>query len=62
MTEGLRSIISLSPDSLRSVAPAEIVGRRPKFEWVDPRSLFVEEDYPRAPGDPGDSPDGQYAG
>ena len=44
---GLRSIVRLSPESLRGVEPAAIAGPKPKFEWVDPRALFVEDGYQR---------------
>jgi hypothetical protein len=46
--QGLRSIRSLAKESLRGIDPAEIGKRRPKFEWVDPRMLYVEETYQRA--------------
>ena len=48
MTDGLRSIIALSGESLRDIVPAEVGKEKPKFEWVDPRTLFVEESYQRA--------------
>jgi hypothetical protein len=50
---GLRSIRSLAKESLRGVEPAEIGKHRPKFEWVDPRTLYVEEAYQRAIADNG---------
>lgn len=50
---GLRSIRSLAKESLRGVEPADIGKRLPKFEWVDPRSLYVEETYQRAIGHTG---------
>jgi hypothetical protein len=48
VSEGLRSIRPLGPESLRSVTPAVVGKRLPKFELVDPRTLFVEEEYQRA--------------
>lgn len=36
----LRSIRPLGADSLRGVQPGDVVGRRPKFEWVDPAGLL----------------------
>src|ERR1043165_4013715 len=45
--DGLRSIVPLSKESLRNVTPAEVVGKPPRFEWVDPKTLFVEEGYQR---------------
>jgi N6-adenosine-specific RNA methylase IME4 len=47
MTEGLRSILSLSSDSLRGAEPAVLDKKIPKFEWVDPKTLYVEEAYQR---------------
>lgn len=47
MTDSLRSIIPLSKDSMRGVEPSKDLGDRPEFVWVDPRELFVEEDYQR---------------
>lgn len=47
MQKGLRSIMPLSPDSLRGVEPNAIASKRPKFEWVDPRTIYVEEAYQR---------------
>jgi hypothetical protein len=47
MTKGLRSIRPLGADSLRGIEPAVIGKARPKFEWVNPRTLFVEEAYQR---------------
>lgn len=43
----LRSIKPLPKDSMRGVTPSEIVADEPTFEWVQPRDLFVEEDYQR---------------
>lgn len=43
----LRSIRPLAPESLRGVTPAKVEVRLPKFEIVDPRSLYVEETYQR---------------
>lgn len=48
MTEGLRSIVRLGPESLRGIEPAKIGARLPKFEIVDPTTLFVEEAYQRS--------------
>ena len=45
--KGLRSIRPLAKESLRGVDPAEIAGKMPKIEFVDPRHLFVEEEYQR---------------
>lgn len=45
--EGLRSIVALPAESLRGIEPADIGRKLPKFEWVDPRSLFIEEAYQR---------------
>lgn len=47
MTEGLRSIRPLKAESLRGVEAAEVGRVKPKFEWVDPTTLFVEEGYQR---------------
>lgn len=47
MTEGLRSITALSKESLRGIEPSTELGDFPVFEMVDPRELFVEEDYQR---------------
>ncbi len=44
--KGLRSIVPLSAESLRGIEPAEL-GNLPKIEWVDPRTLYVEDDYQR---------------
>jgi hypothetical protein len=46
--DGLRSIRPLSRESLRGIEPAEVGKQLPKFEWVDPRTLYVEESYQRA--------------
>lgn len=43
----LRSIVGLGRDSLRGITPGKIVGRKPRFEWIDPRTLFVEQAYQR---------------
>jgi hypothetical protein len=48
VTEGLRSIRPLPPESLRGVEMAPVGKRLPKFEWVDPRTLHVEDSYQRA--------------
>jgi len=45
MTE-LRSIRPLSPESMRGVETKK-VGRLPMVEWIDPRSLYVEDTYQR---------------
>ena len=45
--EGLRSIKPLSADSLRGISPAAVGKNLPKFEWVDPKTLYVEERYQR---------------
>lgn len=50
---GLRSIRALKPDSLRGVEPAHVGKAVPRFEWVDPSSLFVEEGYQRHVGESG---------
>ena len=47
MTKGLRSIRSLPRESLR-VVPAVVGKRLPKFENVDPKTLYVEDSYQRA--------------
>lgn len=47
MTESLRSIRPLPKESLRGVDPSKIGKKLPRFEWVDPRSLYVEEAYQR---------------
>jgi hypothetical protein len=47
MTEGLRSIRPLPPESLRGVEPAAVGKKLPKFELVDPKTLYVEEAYQR---------------
>lgn len=47
MSEGLRSIRPLSAESLRGVSPAPVSKHLPKFEWVDPKALHVEESYQR---------------
>lgn len=44
---GLRSIRPLGPESLQQIEAAKIGKGRPKFEWVDPRILYVEEAYQR---------------
>ncbi len=43
----LRSIRALAPESLRGIKPAEIAGPPPRFEWVDPCEIYVEEQYQR---------------
>ena len=54
MIEGLRSITALSKDSLRGVLPASIdPDEIPTIEFVDPRTIFVEESYQRAIGEAG---------
>ncbi len=53
MTDGLRSIRPLGPESLRGVEPAAVGNRLPKFEWVNPRTLYVEEAYQRGIGEAG---------
>lgn len=47
MTEGLRSIRPLGKDSLRGVEPSKVGKKLPRFEWVNPSSLYVEEAYQR---------------
>lgn len=46
--KGLRSIRPLSRESLRGLEPG-VVDKKvvPKFEWVDPKTLYVEEGYQR---------------
>jgi len=51
--KGLRSIVPLPRESLRGLDPAKIAGNPPRLEWVDPRSLFVEENYQRKVGSKG---------
>jgi hypothetical protein len=51
MTEGLRSIRPLGLESLRGLEPADVGRKRPTFEWVDPKTLYVEEAYQRAIGE-----------
>lgn len=52
--KGLRSIVALPRESLRGLEPAKIdVGDAFSIEWVDPRSLFVEESYQRDVGSKG---------
>lgn len=51
--DGLRSIRPLARESLRGVEPSLVGNRLPKFEWVDPRTLYVEESYQRGFGDRG---------
>ncbi len=48
MTKGLRSIRPLSRESLRGIDPSEPGKKLPKFEWVDPSTLFVEDSYQRS--------------
>jgi hypothetical protein len=50
---GLRSILPLSRDSLRGIQPAKIAGQPPTVEWVNPRSIFIEENYQRDVGENG---------
>lgn len=50
---GLRPIVGLSRDSLRGLIPGRLSKGKPRFEWVDPRSLFVEADYQRDVGQKG---------
>lgn len=45
--KGLRSICALPQESLRGISPGTIGRKVPKFEWVDPRTLYVEEAYQR---------------
>ena len=45
--DSLRSITALPRESLRGIEPATIKKILPKLEWVDPKSLFVEESYQR---------------
>lgn len=45
--KGLRSIVPLSVGSLRGVEPSKVGRKLPKFEWVDPRKLCVEDAYQR---------------
>jgi hypothetical protein len=47
VSEGLRSIRPLAAESLRGVEPAAVSKKLPKFEMVDPRTLYVEEKYQR---------------
>ena len=47
MTEGLRSIRPLAPNALQGIQPAPASKRLPRFEWVSPKDLFVEEKYQR---------------
>lgn len=47
MTEGLRSIRPLGKESLRGVEPSKPGKKLPRFEWIDPRTLYVEEAYQR---------------
>jgi hypothetical protein len=47
MTKGLRSIRPLDAASLRGIEPARPPAKRPKFEWVDPKTLYIEEAYQR---------------
>ena len=47
MSDGLRSIRPLAKESLRGIEPSKIGRRTPKFEWIDPRTLYVEEAYQR---------------
>jgi hypothetical protein len=49
--KGLRPILPLSLTALRGVRPAPIVGEPPEIAWVNPRDLFVEEDYQREIGE-----------
>jgi hypothetical protein len=50
VTEGLRSIRPLGSASLQGIEPAEVGKRLPKFEMVDPTTLYVEEAYQRGGG------------
>ena len=43
----LRPIRALGRDSMRGITPATITSQPPVIEWVDPKSLFVEDDYQR---------------
>lgn len=45
MTERLRQI---APVNVRGIAPAAVSAALPKFDWVAPGSLYVEEDYQRS--------------
>lgn len=45
--KGLRSIKPLAKESLRGIEPCAVGGKMPRVEFVDPRHLFVEEDYQR---------------
>lgn len=47
MTEGLRSIRPLGKESIRGVEPSKVGKKLPRFEWVNPSTLFVEEAYQR---------------
>jgi hypothetical protein len=51
--KGLRSILPLSRESMRGIEVKPVVGEPPKIEWVNPRDLFVEEDYQRDVGEGG---------
>lgn len=53
MTTALRKIEGLKPESLRGIVPAPISSELPTFEWVDPRTLFVEDGYQREIGENG---------
>ena len=47
MKDGLRSITPLPQESLRGIVPSAVTGKLPKFEWVDPKTIYVEEAYQR---------------
>jgi hypothetical protein len=48
MTEGLRSIRPLPPESLRGIEMAPVGKKLPRFEVVDPKTLYVEDSYQRS--------------
>lgn len=53
MSEGLRSIRPLSKETLRGLEPSVVGKKLPKFEWVDPKTLYVEDAYQRGIGENG---------
>ncbi len=53
MTAELRSIRALPKESLRGVEPSIVSKKLPRFEWVDPKTLYVEDAYQRSVGENG---------
>lgn len=51
--KGLRSIVPLGRDSMRGITVEPIEGEVPSLEWMNPRDLFVEEEYQRDVGENG---------